>query len=145
MCLMKSQAYRPSHDRIITPNASSQHFKGHFIPEPTTHKASHQSRCPDLNQVLPPGFCNVPHPQLHLTSEESTTSESMLYKIRGIKLQQQHVQTWFLSMSHVVQMKWNEKYTFNGVAHCMPSVRWLHHLDGYAGEDGVINLMKSIE
>lgn len=105
MCLMKSQAYRPSVDRIITPNASSQHFKGHFIPEPTTHKASHQSRWPDLNQVLPPGFCNVPHPQLHLTSEESTTSESMLYKIRGIKLQQQHVQTGFLSMSHIVLKK----------------------------------------
>lgn len=105
MCLMKSQAYRPSHDRIITPNASSQHFKGHFIPEPTPRKASHQSRWPDPNRVLPPGLCNVPHPQLHLTSEESTTSESMLHKIRGIKLQQQHVQTWFPGMSHVVLMK----------------------------------------
>lgn len=135
---MKSQAYRPSHDRIITPNASSQHFKGHFIPESTPHKASHQSRWPDLNQVLPPGFCNVPHPQLHLTSEESTTSESMLYKIRGIK--QQHVQTFFLSMSHVLLMKrakaqWenmcrNVEIYFHGVAHHMPSVRWLHHLDG---------------
>lgn len=102
---MKSQAYRPSHDRIITPNASSQHFKGHFIPEPTPHKASHQSRWPDLNHVLPPGFCNVPHPQLHLTSEESSASESMVYEIRGIKLQQQHVQTPFLVMSHVALMK----------------------------------------
>lgn len=48
---MKSQAYSPSHDRIITPNASSEHFKGHFIPVPTPCNTSHQSRWPDLNQV----------------------------------------------------------------------------------------------
>lgn len=49
---MKSQAYRPSHDRVITPNGSSEHFKGHFIPGPTPRNTSHQSRWPDLNQVL---------------------------------------------------------------------------------------------
>lgn len=52
--LMKSRAYRPSHDRIIIPNASSEHFKGHFIPVPTPHNASQQSRWPDPNQVPPP-------------------------------------------------------------------------------------------
>lgn len=105
---MKSRAYGPSHDRIITPNACSQHFKGHFIPEPTPHRASHQSRWPDLNQVLPPVFCDVPHPRLYLTSEESAASELVLCKIIGIKLEQQHVQTRSFSMSHGVLMKWAE-------------------------------------
>lgn len=64
MCLMKSRAYRPSHDRIIIPNASSKHFKGHFIPVPTPHNTSQQSRWPDLNQVPLAGpWCPTPSDQ----------------------------------------------------------------------------------
>lgn len=64
MCLMKSQAYRPSHDRIIIPNASSKHFKGHFIPVPTPQNMSQQSRWPDLNQVPLAGlWCPTPSDQ----------------------------------------------------------------------------------
>lgn len=61
---MKSRAYRPSHDRIIIPNASSEHFKGHFIPVPTPHNTSQQSRWPDLNQVPLAGpWCPTPSDQ----------------------------------------------------------------------------------
>lgn len=61
---MKSQAYRPSHDRIIIPNASSKHFKGHFIPVPTPQNMSQQSRWPDLNQVPLAGlWCPTPSDQ----------------------------------------------------------------------------------
>lgn len=100
MCLMKSRAYGPSHDRIITPNACSQHFKAHFIPEPAPRRASDQSRWPDLNQVLPPVLCDVPHPRLYSTSEESAASELVLCKIMGVKPQRQHVQTRSFSVSH---------------------------------------------
>lgn len=51
MCLMKSKAYSPSHDRVITSNTSSMHFKGHLIPLPPVRKISRQSRWVDLNQV----------------------------------------------------------------------------------------------
>lgn len=61
---MKSRAYRPSHDRIIIPNASSEHFKGHFIPVPTPHNTSQQSRWSDLNQVPLTGlWCPTPSDQ----------------------------------------------------------------------------------
>lgn len=61
---MKSRAYRPSHDRIIIPNTSSEHFKGHFIPVPTPHNTSQQSRWPDLNQVPLAGlWCPTPSDQ----------------------------------------------------------------------------------
>lgn len=69
---MKFQAYRPSHDRIIIPNASSEHFKGHFIPVPTPHNASQQSRWSDLNQVPLAGlWCPTPSDQQDICRENS--------------------------------------------------------------------------
>lgn len=69
---MKFQAYRPSHDRIIIPNASSEYFKGHFIPVPTPHNTSQQSRWPDLNQVPLAGlWCPTPSDQRDICRENS--------------------------------------------------------------------------
>lgn len=86
MRLMKFQAYRPSHDRIIIPNASSEYFKGHFIPVPTPHNTSQQSRWPDLNQVPLAGlWCPTLSDQQDVCRENSIAIYARVTEVSGFK------------------------------------------------------------
>lgn len=117
---MKSQAYRPSHDRIIIPNASSEHFKGHFIPVPTPHNTSQQSRWPDLNQVPLAGpWCPTPSDQQDICSANSIRFTLVSQKCMDLSLSDTTTHSFATAHEDATRWYWREQTAQREHAGCV--------------------------